>query len=164
MFAGYYDSALLCATSKRVSAQPDGYAETFRRRFCLWSIDWYGERLIERGNDGRSNAGTSGRGSKEARSPEWFPFNSPSTLMLVIIRKDCSRSLVLRVPPRDYRSKHHKYNTCTRRTIQVRFTRVGSCSRFSGSVRAGIDVLLGSVAQSIQNCKMQDLTVNRCNK
>lgn len=96
MSAGYYDSALVLRDERALST-PDPMDSTPKNSAVSIFDRWTDrERFMGRGNDGRSNAGTSWRGSKEARS-KWLPFNSPSTLMLVIIREDCSQSLVLHV-------------------------------------------------------------------
>lgn len=62
-----------------------------------------------------------GADQRKRRLPEWFPFNSPSTLMLVIIREDCSQSLVLSVASPD-RSKYHEYECVYRHSLYAEAT------------------------------------------
>lgn len=98
MFAGYYDSVLLCAR-KRIPVRSDSYAET-SRRFCFSSIskiDREGKRRLFKCRNFRTRI----KGStfiiekREKRECVRLPFNLPSIFMLVIIREDCIRSLTL---------------------------------------------------------------------
>lgn len=98
MLAGYYDSVLLYAR-KRIPVRSDSYAET-SRRFCFSSIskiDGEGKRrLFKRRNfRTRIKGNTFAVEKREKREYMRLPFNSPSILMLVIIREDCIRSLTL---------------------------------------------------------------------